>query len=254
MTTICLSSIKGGTGKTSTAILLSKYLAKAGKRILNIDMDPQNSLSFYYLSGEESQEDRNIALAIHTGNLLDNIIHTDYENIHLIQSSFNLVNLRSLPDKQLSRMTNQLENFYDFLIIDTAPTWDNLVLNAINAADFIISPARYAQFDFKGAKFYRDQLFMETNKVDNWYILVNFFKDPRTDNPDNLTNQYIDMFTNEFSNILNIKVPNTELIKKYVDAGETISEAQNKKQLHESIGDLCSVFLDEDETIHVERF
>lgn len=252
MTTICLSSIKGGTGKTSTAIMLSKYLAKADKRVLCIDLDPQNSLSFHYLENEV--EDKNIALALQTGNLVRHITQSNHQNIDIIQSSFSLVNLRAISEKALKRLLSQVEDFYDFLIIDTAPTWDNIVLNAINAADYIISPARLAQFDYKGAMFYRGQLTMDTEKANDWYILLNFFKEPRTDNPDNLTNQYISLFNEEFSNILDVRIPDTTLVQKSIDTQEPISEAQSKKKLHDSISQLASLFLEDCTFSLVRRF
>lgn len=252
MKTICLSSIKGGTGKTSTAIMLSKFLAKAGKRVLCIDMDIQNSLSFHFL--DEEVEDRNIALALHAGNLGKNIVASNYDGIDIIQSSFTLVNLRSITDKALKRLLPQVKQHYDFCIIDTAPTWDNIVLNAINAADYIISPAKLAQFDLKGARFYQGQLTMDTDKINDWYIMLNFFKEPRTDNPENLTNQYLDMFAVWFDNILDIKIPNTTLIQRSIDTDEPISEAKDKKSLHDAISRLASLFLEENETCKVGRF
>jgi len=252
MTTICLSSIKGGVGKTSIAIMLSKLLAKAGKEVLCMDMDIQNSLSFHFL--DEEVENRNIALALHIGNLPQNIVKSNYENIDIIQSSFSLVNLRSIADKALKRLIPQVEDLYDFCIIDTAPTWDNIVLNAINAADYVISPARLAQFDLKGARFYQEQLVMDTSKVEDWYILLNFFKEPRTDNPENLTNQYLAMFSEWFDNILDIRIPNTSLIQKSIDTDEPISDAKSKKNLFDAISRLGAMFLGENETYRVGRF
>ena len=46
---VSFSSIKGGTGKTSICIHVANYCAAAGYRVLVIDFDVQNSLSFYYL-------------------------------------------------------------------------------------------------------------------------------------------------------------------------------------------------------------
>lgn len=254
MTSICLSSIKGGTGKSSTAIMLSKYLAKAGKKVLCIDLDPQNSLSFHFLDSKEVVETKNIAMAFQSGNLMNNILPTNHENIDIIQSSFTLVNLRSTPEKSLKRLLVQLKDSYDFLIMDTAPTWDNIVLNAIHAADYIISPARLAEFDHKGARFYRDQLTMDTEKLENWHILLNFYKEPRSDNPESLTNQYLNLFHSDFNNILEVKIPETILVQKSIDTLEVISTALNKKKLHDSIIKLASMFLDDEDISFVESF
>jgi len=49
MKTICFSSIKGGTGKSSLCILTANYAASAGYRVLVADLDIQNSVTSYYL-------------------------------------------------------------------------------------------------------------------------------------------------------------------------------------------------------------
>ena len=49
MKTITIGTIKGGDGKSSLCILLSRYLASIGKRVLTIDLDVQNSTSFSLL-------------------------------------------------------------------------------------------------------------------------------------------------------------------------------------------------------------
>lgn len=53
MKTICFSSIKGGTGKSSLCILLANYTAAAGYRVLVADLDIQNSATSYYLDSPE---------------------------------------------------------------------------------------------------------------------------------------------------------------------------------------------------------
>jgi len=234
--------------------MLSKFLAKSGKNVLCIDLDPQNSLSFHFLDNSVLIEGQNIALALQSGNLSNNIVRSNYNGIDIIPSSFSLVNLRAISEKTLKKLLPQISTEYDFLIIDTAPTWDNIVLNAISAADYVISPIRLAQFDYKGAMFYRDQLTMDTEKVQDWYILINYFRDPRSNNPENLTNQYLSLFQGEFSNILDLKIPETKLAQKSIDTLESISHAKNKRNLYDAISSLAVLFIDEDNTVEVRSF
>ena len=49
MKTVTIGTIKGGDGKSSLCILLSRYLASVGKRVLTLDLDVQNSTSFSLL-------------------------------------------------------------------------------------------------------------------------------------------------------------------------------------------------------------
>src|SRR6056297_1535257 len=166
MKVITFSLIKGGTGKTTTSILVANALASDGYRVLVIDMDIQNSLSFYYLDNAEVIENQNIAFALHTGNLESNILRSNYTGVDIIPSSFTLVDLRALSPQKLKRLIEKAELLYDFIIIDTAPTYDNIVLNALNASDMIISPSRTSQFDYKGLLFFQEKLLTETEKID----------------------------------------------------------------------------------------
>ena len=233
MKTIVFSSIKGGTGKSSNAIMQANYLAQAGKKVLCIDKDIQNSMTFYYAEEPEQLEACSIAEALHRGNLTDNIIETIHTNIHLVPSSFNLVNLRTISILTLKRLLNQVSDFYDFCIIDTAPTWDNITLNALFAADRIITPCLLSQWDWKGALFFQNQIIQDLGEehLPKWSLLVNSWKPPRTDNPDNILNQLDTLFLNSFDNILEIRIPHESLIKKYIDTGERISMAKDKSRL-----------------------
>ena len=56
MRSICFSSIKGGTGKSSLCILVANYAAAAGYRVLVADLDIQNSASSYYLDSPDEAE------------------------------------------------------------------------------------------------------------------------------------------------------------------------------------------------------
>ena len=90
MRSICFSSIKGGTGKTSLCILVANYAAAAGYRVLVADLDIQNSTLSYYLDSPDGADRKNIASVLHTERLAENILHSDYPEIDLLASSLDL--------------------------------------------------------------------------------------------------------------------------------------------------------------------
>ena len=71
-------------------------------RVLVVDMDIQNSLSFYYLDNVEVIEEKNIAFALHSEKFKENILGSNYKGVDIIPSSFSLVDLRSVPAGKLS--------------------------------------------------------------------------------------------------------------------------------------------------------
>ena len=240
MKTICFSSIKGGTGKSSLCILTANYAASAGYRVLVADLDIQNSATSYYLDSPEEADRRNIAAVFHTERIPENIIPSNYAGIDLLASSLDLVKFRAIGDRTLKRILTASALAYDFLFIDTAPTYDNIVLNALNASDLIITPVAFSQFDYKGALFYEAQLKRETDKLSAWRILFNFHRPARTENPDALRNQYEALFRGSFGDIIApVTIPDTALIRRAIDTGESITASQAKAPLHAAITVPC---------------
>jgi chromosome partitioning protein len=241
MRTICFSSIKGGTGKSSLCILTANYAASAGSRVLVADLDLQNSATSYYLDSPDEADRKNIAAALHTEHIAENIIPSNYPGIDILASSLDLVKLRAIGERTLARILSTSDRPYDFLFVDTPPTYDNIVLNAVNASDLIITPVAFSQFDYKGAFFYEAQLKRDTDKQSSWRILFNFYRPPRSDNPDALRNQYEALFRDAFGNtILPVTIPDTTLIRRSIDTGERISTATAKASLHEALSSLAA--------------
>ncbi len=240
MKIITFSSIKGGTGKSSLCILTGNYLAAAGYRVLVIDLDVQNSTTNYYLEDPDTANRRNAAMALQTERLAENIVTTNYMGVDLLASSFSLVKLRAIGERTLVRILKAEPLSYDFVLIDSAPTYDNLVLNGIHAADLIVTPVAFSQFDLKGAAFFRDQLALETDKLANWRVLFNFYRQPRSDNPDTLRNQYESLFRETLGDaIAPVTIPESRLVRRSIDAGERITDSVTKATLHRAIGALA---------------
>lgn len=162
---------KGGTGKTVTASNLAYLIGDEGKKVLCIDTDPQGNLTKALSGGMSITSDEFSGKALY--NLFDSflynsktsdfIIETNYENVDMIPCDAQTTRInkrielliedsKRLKDgdpKKVSSMGAFLDYFigqvrddYDFVIIDTQPTRDSLLLsNAIYAADYVLIPA-----------------------------------------------------------------------------------------------------------------
>lgn len=62
MLILTCTSLSGGQGKTTTAILLGRRLAQSGQRVLMVDADPQSNLTFYL--GHEVEENQPTLLEV----------------------------------------------------------------------------------------------------------------------------------------------------------------------------------------------
>ncbi len=116
---------------------------------------------------------------------------------------------------------------YDFVVIDTAPTYDNLVMNALYAADCIFTPVQLDFFNLTTSRFLRAHLYDElTEQVGKWFIYYTFWQENLAPSPNSVQSQYAAVFEGEFDNILkDIQVPKTPATAKYTQTDKGIPKS-----------------------------
>lgn len=169
---ITIAIEKGGTGKTVTASNLAYLMGEDGKRVLCIDTDPQGNLTSALSDGQGEiaggMYDGKALYDMFTGfrytNTKDYITETEYgDNVQMIPASSQTPRINQrMPElfedatiiakkdssKQIASIADflyyflsQVRDEYDYILIDTQPTRDSLLLtNAINAADYVLIP------------------------------------------------------------------------------------------------------------------
>lgn len=249
MKTITFGSLKGGVSKTTTALLTAYCLAKAGKKILFIDGDINNSSS-WTLSPEnknelDPQNRKHIAAALQGENLLDYIIPSNTSGIDLIPSSLYLVDLRTINQNRFKTLTKSatlhflLSEKYDYIIIDTAPTYDNITMMFYEGSDLIITPTLLSQFDYNTALFLNNKLQTETNVYENWKLLFVGWNKRFEEKQIGGQTDYQKLFEESFSNILSTRIPWTTVAKNRIDRQELIGTSKKSENLRSSIISLC---------------
>jgi len=151
-----LANQKGGVGKTATAVSLAAYLAEWGLRVLVVDIDPQanatSSLGVDKRTVESSVYDvlaRRVAPA-------EAVLHTPWQRLDLLPSSPALagatVELVNLPEREyrLRQALGQIEDGYDYVLIDTPPSLGILTVNALTAARGVIIPVQCEYLALEG--------------------------------------------------------------------------------------------------------
>lgn len=157
MTVIAIANQKGGVGKTTTAINLAAALCKLDKKVLIIDLDPQGHATIGL--GFNIEGRLTIADVLTENALLSSTIYTLNTNMNLSICPSNLklavseMKLSSLGAKEfkLRKAIASLEkDDFDFIIIDCAPTFASLSINAFIASDYVILPLQLSYFSLEG--------------------------------------------------------------------------------------------------------
>ncbi|MBQ7718272.1 MAG: ParA family protein [Clostridia bacterium] len=152
---IAISNQKGGVGKTTTAVNLSACLAKMGKKVLLIDIDPQGNATSG-LGIEEIPEVTIYDVLINSVPIADAIIKTDYKNLFLCPSNrdlagaeIELVNMMG-REYQLKTALEDIVGEYDFVFLDCPPSLGMITLNAFTACDSVLIPIQCEYYALEG--------------------------------------------------------------------------------------------------------
>src|SRR5450631_1980263 len=140
-----VTNIKGGVGKTTTAVNLAYLCAAGGRATLLWDLDPQGAAT-YTLRGEPLERTSSKKLLNGKRHLPELILSTGYPGLDLLPADFSYRNFdvhlseRKRPTEQLLKMSRPLRDVYSALFLDCAPGISLLSENVLRAADAIIVP------------------------------------------------------------------------------------------------------------------
>ena len=145
MAVIAVYHIKGGVGKTATAVNLSYLSAQGGQKTLLCDMDPQGSSTFYFRIRTDNK--LNTKKLLKGGKHIDKSIKgTDYPWLDLLPADFSYRNIDIALDdmkksrQRISRILKPLRKEYDNIFIDCPPNITLLSENIFYAADYVLVP------------------------------------------------------------------------------------------------------------------
>lgn len=153
---VCIANQKGGVGKTTTSINLAYALAMLGQNVLLVDFDPQGNagsgLGVMLKEGEKSV----YHLLTKTATFQDVVRQTSNELLDVLPACKNLagaevelVNVRG-RENMLADALNPLRKMYNFILIDCPPSLGLLTLNALMAADSVITPVQCEYYAMEG--------------------------------------------------------------------------------------------------------
>jgi chromosome partitioning protein len=143
MRRIAVSLSKGGVAKSTSAVSIAHGLSLKGKKVLLIDTDDQGQDAF--LLGTKPK--LGLADVICDGVAVATAMHEARSNLWVLSGGKALAGVkREIGKKEfgaeqtLSETLSGIEGQFDFVILDTSPSWDTLTINALFYASEIITP------------------------------------------------------------------------------------------------------------------
>ena len=145
MRIIGVYNIKGGVGKTATAVNLAYLSSLQGYRTLLWDLDPQGAASYYFRIKPRIKGGGRKMLRGRRE--LDELIKgTDFEKLDLLPADFSYRNMDLMlgeakkPARQLLRLLRPLAEEFDRIFLDCPPSISLVSENIFRAADALLIP------------------------------------------------------------------------------------------------------------------
>ena len=151
--TISVANQKGGVGKTTTAVNLSAALARTKRKVLLIDLDSQGNATS--ACGVAKNQHPTLYTSLFEDVPINNLVERCNEGFSMVPGGQDLIALEvGIRDQgKQGFLTNQIKlikDQYDFIIIDTPPTLNQLTLEALLASTGTIIPLQCEYYSLEG--------------------------------------------------------------------------------------------------------
>lgn len=159
---ICVASLKGGVGKTTTSCNVASALARYHQqRVLLIDLDPQCHVGTSLQKQVQLAGGGSLASVLtgeEPGHVMDVAVDTTVAGLRVTPSDTALSEAENLLNTKIGKeliLRDALEitrTYYDIIIIDCPPNLGNLTLNALVASDYLLVPCDLSPLAVRGVE------------------------------------------------------------------------------------------------------
>ena len=151
---IAVLNQKGGVGKTTTTVNLGAGLARAGKSVLIVDLDPQANATSGLIMTAEGKNTTSYNILVGNTPADQAVQETRVENLFIIPSTTSLAaaeqELVQVPSRESVLKSSLSTLAYDFVLIDCPPSLGLLSINALVAAQEVLIPVQTEFYALEG--------------------------------------------------------------------------------------------------------
>ena len=154
-TVISVTNQKGGVGKTTSSVNIAYYLAKAGKKTLLIDFDPQGNATSGLGVDKQTLKYTMSDVVKNEKALKEIILPSVHKNLFLAPATPHLANTEvelSQAEGRFTRLKQAVDSLesYEYIIIDSPPSLSLLTVNGLIAANYVLLPVQAEFYALEG--------------------------------------------------------------------------------------------------------